>query len=61
MNTQNIQQFLSDLGRNNSLAWMKQNVKEYSNAKDIFITLVQEFVMRIAEVDNSIPYLRAGT
>lgn len=59
MNTQNMLQFLSDLEGNNSLEWMKQNKKDYSIAKDIFKSLVQELIMRIAEVDNSIPHLRA--
>ena len=60
MKMQDMLQFLSDLEKNNSLEWMAQNKKAYVSAKKAFVALVQELVVRMGEVDDSIPLLNAG-
>lgn len=59
MDIEKMMIFLSDLERNNSLEWMKQNKKEYQISKHIFIQLIQELILQIVEIDNSIANLRA--
>ncbi|MFT4106454.1 MAG: DUF2461 domain-containing protein [Lacrimispora sp.] len=59
MDIEKMMKFLSDLEKNNSFEWMAQNKKEYQISRDIFIQLVQELILCVAEVDHSIAYLEA--
>lgn len=54
VNTNFILDFLKSLEKNNSLAWMKANKKEYETAKSEFEKLIQELINGIGIYDSSI-------
>lgn len=59
MNTANILKFLADLEANNSLEWMKCHKNQYLEAKNEFLTFIQDLIFSISEFDPSVAYLRA--
>jgi uncharacterized protein (TIGR02453 family) len=56
--TKLILKFLKDLEKNNSLAWMKANKKEYETAKYEFEKLIQKLIDKISVYDSSIKELK---
>lgn len=54
MTTDNILQYLIDLRENNEREWYHSHKKEYQQAQKDFEELLQEFILRISEFDNSV-------
>jgi uncharacterized protein (TIGR02453 family) len=57
MDTRLVFNFLQDLNDNNSLDWMKNNKSYYEQAKHEYEKLLQEFIDKISEYDNSVEHL----
>ncbi|WP_050637940.1 DUF2461 domain-containing protein [Candidatus Stoquefichus sp. SB1] len=54
MTTDNILQYLINLRENNEREWYHSHKKEYQQAQKDFEELLQEFILRISEFDNSV-------
>ena len=54
MTTDNILQYLIDIRENNEREWYHSHKKEYQQAQKDFEELLQEFILRISEFDNSV-------
>lgn len=54
MEIQKMMKFLDDLANHNTFTWMHDHQKEYQEAKQIFLDLMQELVFRLGKEDSRI-------